>query len=274
MLDEIDCQEFLRLLLVDYRDVDKADNQGRTPLFYAASSQHPALVQLLLDQGANVTHTARNGSTCLDCAVENSARDVVELLLDHGVPLDQPTNVFGTPLHHAVVLHQRSIVDLLADSLSNVDLNSREGMTPIMLAIRGENLFAVRTLLQHNCSLRWRWNKEPPLLMAVLSGQSLAARMLLTAGCSFTLKNLQSLSTQALRSLAQATDETSREEVIKQLNTPASLRGLCRIVIRNNLQKRLPIGKELEMLGLPTSMKDFIAIKELDELDLSREEDL
>lgn len=77
----------------------------------------------------------------IDCVYEN-----VKFLLEHGAPAEIESNSFGTPLHYAVMLVQSSIVDLLAEHINDVDPKNKREMTPLEMAIRMENLFAIRSL--------------------------------------------------------------------------------------------------------------------------------
>ncbi len=69
-------------------DVNALDTRrsrtGRRPLNWAAWHNHPEVIQLLLQQGADINQTNRSGFTPLHHAVENNARDAADYLLKSG----------------------------------------------------------------------------------------------------------------------------------------------------------------------------------------------
>ncbi len=66
------------------RWVDKPDSNGTTPLQAAVRSRNPAMVELLVSRGANVSTSGPNGVTALDIARANNDAAMVSLLQRHG----------------------------------------------------------------------------------------------------------------------------------------------------------------------------------------------
>jgi serine/threonine protein kinase/ankyrin repeat protein len=71
------------LLLNAGCDVNAADNKGRTPLMYAASSERSEVVNLLLKRGANVRAKDHNGESALDWAIKSGNKTIIMLLSIH-----------------------------------------------------------------------------------------------------------------------------------------------------------------------------------------------
>ena len=68
-------------LLEKGAEVNVPDNKGRTPLHVAASNGHTAVVEKLLEKGAEVNRLDNKGLTPRDLAASNGHTDVVALLL-------------------------------------------------------------------------------------------------------------------------------------------------------------------------------------------------
>ncbi len=79
-----DHMEMVKLLLTYKADINAKDNQDETPLQYAAAGGRKDLVELLLVNKADVNAKAKDGRTPLDVAATMDHKDVVELLRQHG----------------------------------------------------------------------------------------------------------------------------------------------------------------------------------------------
>jgi len=73
------------LLLANKADVNVTNENGRTPLHYAATQNHTDLVELLLANQADVNAKDIEGKTPLSLALRNKRNTAVaELLRQHG----------------------------------------------------------------------------------------------------------------------------------------------------------------------------------------------
>jgi ankyrin repeat protein len=81
--------------------VDARDDRGRTALLYACREKQPAIVELLLDAGADPNIADDEGRTPLAMAVERDQPSLVEILLQGGADPHR-TMIDGTPLPQLV----------------------------------------------------------------------------------------------------------------------------------------------------------------------------
>ena len=65
-------------------DVNAKDEDGVTPLHYAAEGGYNEIVELLIDKGANVNAKDENGATPLDLAIQFKEFETAALLRKHG----------------------------------------------------------------------------------------------------------------------------------------------------------------------------------------------
>lgn len=93
-------------LLLDYKvDPDPKDQDGRTPLSYAAENGHFAVVRVLLTMpnvDPNSRHAFRGRRTPLSYAAENGHLAVVTRLLERGAVPDARDQWKRTPLSYVV----------------------------------------------------------------------------------------------------------------------------------------------------------------------------
>jgi ankyrin repeat protein len=64
--------------------VNAKDDEGYTPLYWAASRGYKVAVKLLLDYKADFNAKTNNGETPLGIAIQNHHDGVAELLRAHG----------------------------------------------------------------------------------------------------------------------------------------------------------------------------------------------
>jgi ankyrin repeat protein len=70
-------------------DVNKADNVGRTPLWWAAENGHEAVVKVLIAAGADVNKSDNYGRTLLYWAVRYGHEAVVKMLIAAGADVNK-----------------------------------------------------------------------------------------------------------------------------------------------------------------------------------------
>ena len=87
-------------------ELDKADNDGKSALMRAASSNHPAVVECLLDAGASTGRIGRAGINALRHMLNAGYPAIVEVLLQKNVKIDDGVFDFfpkvATPFDTAV----------------------------------------------------------------------------------------------------------------------------------------------------------------------------
>ncbi|KID83199.1 ATPase-like, ATP-binding domain protein [Metarhizium guizhouense ARSEF 977] len=101
----------VQLLLDQGADKEAKNAYRRMPLYVAGAEGHQAVAQLLLDQGANKEAEDEFGSTLLDSA----ARGVVRLLLHYGADKEAKNGYGRTSLHVAAGAGHGTVARLLVD---------------------------------------------------------------------------------------------------------------------------------------------------------------
>lgn len=75
-----------------YVDVNAPDEDGTPPLIYASCFGHEAVVQALIEAGADVDRQDRNAWSALMWAMTNRHKGIAKLLLDNGASTDAKTS--------------------------------------------------------------------------------------------------------------------------------------------------------------------------------------
>lgn len=105
-------------------DIDTPDENGETPLLWAARSRHVGMVGLLVDQGADINAFDFERKTTLHHAVENKWLTALKKLLRKGAMLVQDIDNM-TPLHYAVLSGWSDGITVLLDAGVPIDLQVR-----------------------------------------------------------------------------------------------------------------------------------------------------
>lgn len=198
--------EIVDLLLGRGAKADVADDHGITSLWLAAANNAPDIVGRLLTSGGNANAAHSSGETALMAASRTGNHAAVRHLLAAGARVDAQERARGqTALmwasaqgHTAIVkaliaagagLHQRSRARRqLVNSTGNADYTGvmeveQGGYTPLLFAVRGNHLDAVRALLASGANVNdTSADRTSALVIAAHSGHREMARLLLEAG--------------------------------------------------------------------------------------------
>jgi len=160
-----------RLLLDCGANVNGAVQHRSSPLSAAYRANHPKVVELLLEHGAN-TEDRRGISlgTALDDASFNGKVEMVDVLLRHNADVNARGYFDQIPL--ALTSHRGyvEIATLLLQHGSPVDARSRSRNTPLYTAAGQGHLEFVRLLLGHGADVHARGEDDRTSFQAAIAG--------------------------------------------------------------------------------------------------------
>ncbi|XP_048247938.1 ankyrin repeat domain-containing protein 50-like, partial [Haliotis rufescens] len=155
-LHDAACQgqrEVVEVLLQNKANVDEKRQDGSTPLHEAAYEGHREVVDVLLQNKANVDEKDKEGSTPLNDAAYQGHREVVDVLLQSKANVDEKDKEGRTPLHRAAWQGHRVVVEVLLQNKANVDEKDKEGRTPLHDAAYDGHREVVEVLLQNKANV-------------------------------------------------------------------------------------------------------------------------
>jgi ankyrin repeat protein/beta-lactamase regulating signal transducer with metallopeptidase domain len=192
--------ERVKVLIEQGADVMARNEKGATPLHRAARRGHRDVVKFLLEHGADINAQDNKGKTPLYLsATWGGYKDMVKFLLERGADVSILDNDGWNVLHTAAEAGQWEIlVMLMAEGLrpetgvaENASPSTAIGSTTLHLAVRYNQIAAVKTLLATGMNVNIRNEKEQtPLYIAVLLRRS-GVRLLeclLDAGAEVNVK--------------------------------------------------------------------------------------
>lgn len=148
-----DLEQVQRLLssfphIVNCRDLD---GRHSTPLHFASGYNRVAVVEFLLQQGADVHAKDKGGLVPLHNACSYGHYEVTELLVKHGANVNVADLWKFTPLHEAAAKGKYEIVKLLLKHGADSSKKNRDGATPLDLVRESDQ--DVGDLLRGNAAL-------------------------------------------------------------------------------------------------------------------------
>jgi ankyrin repeat protein len=126
--------DLMHTLLANRASIDAKDGSGQTPLHMAVVFHNTRAVQILLDAGANVNAADSNGQTALHVAAMNGFKDIAQMLMVHGASIDARDAGGQTALHKAATFGQKDMVAMLLELNANVNATDDMEMSPTGMA--------------------------------------------------------------------------------------------------------------------------------------------
>jgi ankyrin repeat protein len=120
------CEMSARLLLAaDSAMVNSKDKDNKSPLFIAAEQGNQAVMEVLLDKGADVNAEGGKYGNALQAASHNGHKDIATLLLDKGADVSAQGGEYGNALQAASANGYKDMATLLLDK--GADVNAEGG---------------------------------------------------------------------------------------------------------------------------------------------------
>jgi ankyrin repeat protein len=141
----------------------KDEFAGDDPLTTAADKGNPRMVELLLQNGANVETTNSNGKRPIQMAAQECNFKAIELLIKAGADFksgSKEPHSFGPPLFMAVTSGSQACVRILLAAGADPVVEGPDGITALYEAVAGSDIDVARELLEHDPKLDVE--KAPP----------------------------------------------------------------------------------------------------------------
>jgi serine/threonine-protein phosphatase 6 regulatory ankyrin repeat subunit B len=183
--------------------LQETDNEGKTPLHFAADRGHGETVTFLISEGAEANSKDNGGRTSLLWASHKGRTGVVQMLVQHmGKQAVQETDNNGvTALHLAAIGGHEETAAFLISKGAECSSRTAEELTPLMLACWEGRLGAVRLLLQHmgpEALQERNRNGGTAIHCACVKGHGAVVRVLLIGGADPTVTDHEGRTPRAI----------------------------------------------------------------------------
>jgi len=184
---QVGYEDMTKLLLAHKPTLEARDDEGYTPLLWAAARNHAPVVAELLTAGADVTaSTPRDGFSPLHHACAAGNVPVATLLLDARANPDARAADGSTCVHSAVFANKTRVLELLLSRGAVPTLEHTPGLTPLFIAAYQGQADAVRALLAAGATADQASTTlgVTALAGAAAQGHEVCAQLLLDQGAS------------------------------------------------------------------------------------------
>ncbi|RYP80241.1 hypothetical protein DL769_002543 [Monosporascus sp. CRB-8-3] len=182
-------EEAAKAIMGEY-DLDVKDSYGRTPLSWAAENGHGAVVQQLLEKGADTEVKDIYGRTPLSCAASKGNRAVMQQLLEKGADIEAKDIDGRTPLSRAIINGHGAVIQQLLEKGADIKAKDKEGRTPLSFVASKGNKAVMQQLLEKGADIEAKDNYgRTPLTYAALNGDGVVIQQLLEKGADTEVKH-------------------------------------------------------------------------------------
>lgn len=121
--------------------LDNKDHEGVTPLLYAAGNSLLPMIELLAARAPknHIEHRDNYNNTALHFAAENRNEGICQFFIDKGLDCNAVSDKGNTPLHYACSSHNYKNIAALINACAKGSIKNREDKTPLDLLTKYPN---------------------------------------------------------------------------------------------------------------------------------------
>ncbi|MBV1904659.1 MAG: ankyrin repeat domain-containing protein, partial [Pseudomonadales bacterium] len=182
------CEQCVTFLLRNGASAQIQDNDGKTPLIHALINRRASIAKLLLTQPDKHNLTDNAGRNALWWATKRGYLDIALNLLNSSTAPSLDLSKFNA-LHVAAEENHPALVEPLME-LVNIDLKTRSGNTPLLLAAHAGSTEALVLLIEAGANLDMPNARGDTALISAAKSENLeCAKLLLDAGANPSIRN-------------------------------------------------------------------------------------
>ena len=126
---------------------DQENDLGAFPIHLTVIKRNTKILKLLIEHGAFLDSKTLNGSTALIFAIYHDEQEIVEILIENGADVNTTCVNLRKPLHHALISSvNKSIFLLLLQNGASMTAKDQDGLTPIEMAIVEKKIGPLKTM--------------------------------------------------------------------------------------------------------------------------------
>lgn len=228
-------------LLAQGANVNIADSNRNTPLYFAAQKNHITIASKLIALGANVNAQNLRDETPLLVATICNAKEIVRMLINANALVDLADDNVDTPLLLAAEYGREEIASMLIRAGANVNWINLMAVAPLYMAVINAHVGIVEKLVEAQASVNEPGDAgQSPLLQALEAAREAGefqrsyekiVALLIKSGADFSKYDEPSKQdSNELQIAKQRVNNQPRWDIRKNLLLIRSLRSELRLV--------------------------------------------
>ena len=185
--------DLVKSLIHDGESVNKRNENGLTPLYYASHQihlGHDHVLGYLIKSGANVNNKDKYGLTSLHYAVQYKKLENVRYLVDSGAYILIKDDKGLSPLYYAVQQESKYIVRCLVGSAANSSEYGKEWLTPLHQLVKKRETELVRYLVEYAAEYNYDIGSTSPLFCFKLYRNLDIVQLLVKSGADVNYRTI------------------------------------------------------------------------------------
>lgn len=148
----------VELLLENGADVNAQNESGKTAMMYAAFNGKVKIIQRLKYSGGSYEKCDKSGSFIIHYAIDGGNLDCIQWLLLDGINVNTKDVSFGwTPLIRAACINStKEVAELLMKFGADINSKDKDGKTALMISVINGNQPFVEALVEHGADLGFK----------------------------------------------------------------------------------------------------------------------
>lgn len=137
-------------MLIDYgADVKLTKDNGATALYIAAEIGNLEITKIFLDKRVDPNLVMNDGSNSLHAAANGGYTEVVKLLIGHHAKVNSIDNFKCTPLYYSAKNGHKDVVSVLLKHKADPNLDDDMGLSPLLLATQNGHVEISQMLVKN-----------------------------------------------------------------------------------------------------------------------------
>lgn len=177
--------EMARFLIAQHADISQPDREGALPIHRAAKHGSLPIIKMLVEAGVDprTTDDGVSGGTAIHWAADGGNTDILDYLITLGLDIQNPDRGTFTPLMRAASRGHKTAFDLLVARGAHLDIGTDGNNSVFAQAAGGGNIALVDDLLAKGFDINARSsNLSAPIHVAVWRQQHAMVKHLMDKG--------------------------------------------------------------------------------------------
>ena len=164
-------------------DINGQDENGNTPLHWAAKSGNLENIKYLITTGAKINIKNKIGNAPLRWAAWSGNLEVVKYFVELGSDVNLQDKNGNTPIHEAAESGTLEMMEYFVDKKANIHIQNKNGESPLYVACKSGKFEIVKYLVEHGADISGSMsNSVTSLFVAAQNGHLEIVKYLVERG--------------------------------------------------------------------------------------------